>query len=159
VDPHLAPADLAVPRQDRRLEDYEPGAVCVYGPVRVTEAEIVDFARVHDPQPFHTDPVAAAAGPFGGLVASGMHSLAIAGRLFVGAFLPGTGSLGSPGFDEVRFLLPVRPGDELRLRVTVLESRRSRSKPDRGLVRTGWELLNQDGDIVLTLNGLNFISV
>ena len=159
MDPHLASADLAVPRQDRRLEDYQRGAVYVYGPARVTEAEIVDFARAYDPQSFHTDPVAAATGPFGGLVASGLHSLAIAGRLFVGTFLPGTGSLGSPGFDEVRFLRPVRPDDELRLRVTVLESRRSRSKPDRGLVRTGWELLNQDGDIVLTLTGLNIISV
>ncbi len=141
------------------LEDYRQGAVCVYGPVPITEAEIVDFARVHDPQPFHDDPVAAADGPFGGLAASGMHSLAIAGRLFVGGFLPSTSSLGSPGFDEVRFLHPVRPGDQLTLRVTVLESRRSRSKPDRGLVRTGWELLSQDGIVVLTLSGLNIIGV
>lgn len=148
---------VAAPRADRRLEDYEPGAVHEYGPVRVEAAEIVGFGRKYDPQPFHTDQAAAADSAFGGLIASGMHTLAIAGRLFVEGFLSGAGSLGSPGFDEVRFVRPVRPGDELRLRLTVLEARRSRSKPDRGLVRTGWEVLNQDGDVVLTLHGLNLV--
>lgn len=151
-------SDLTVSIDERHFEDYVLGSVYEYGPVTLSDAEIIEFAEKYDPQPFHTDPDAARGGPFGGLAASGLQSLAVAMQLFVGNFLSTTGSLGSPGLDELRFLLPVRPNDELRLRVTVVEARLSKSKPDRGLVRTKWELINQDNAPVLSLLGLNFIA-
>lgn len=146
-------------REHLRFEDYQEGLTCTYGPVTVTEVQIVEFAREHDPQPFHTDPAAAGRGPFGGLVASGLHTLAIAQKLFLANFLSSTASLGSPGFDELRWLAPVRPGDELTLSVSVTDARRSRSKPDRGLVRTAWALINGKDEPVMTLSGMNFIGV
>ena len=94
-------------------------------------------------------------GPFGGLIASGWHTAGIAMRLIVDHYLSRVASLASPGVDELRWPTPVRPGDSLRLRTTILDTRRSRSKPDRGLVRTRAELLNQDDQIVLSLLAMN----
>ena len=153
----LSATDFAVPIEERYFEDYQPGAVYEYGSVAVTEAEIIDFARRYDPQDIHIDPEAAARGNFGGLIASGWQTATIMMRLLVGHFLPRTASLGSPGIDELRWTRPVRPGDVLRIRVTVLEATRSRSRPDRGMVRTLVEVLNQDGEVVMSLKPMNLL--
>jgi acyl dehydratase len=142
---------------ERWFEDYLPGTTTEAGPVRVEETEVVDFARRFDPQPFHVDAEAAAAGPFGGLIASGWHTCALMMRLLAEEYLSPVSSLGSPGVDELRWLLPVRPGDELLLRTTVEEARVSRSKPDRGLVTTRVEMVNQAGAAVLRLRAVNLI--
>src|SRR5580658_11248563 len=129
------------------------------GSVSVDQAEIISFARQFDPQPFHVDPVAAAAGPFGGLIASGWHTAALAMRLLVDNYLSAEASLGGAGADEIRWPYPVRPGDTLRVRATVVESRRSLSKPDRGIVKTLAEAVNQDGQTVMRATAINFLSV
>jgi len=144
--------------EERYFEDYIPGAVFEYGEIRVDEAEIIEFARRFDPQEMHIDPEAAARGRFGGLIASGWHTAAMMMRLVAENFLPKKASLGSPGIDELRWLRPVRPGDVLRLRVTVLEATRSRSRPDRGVVRTFMKVLNQDGEVVMSLKPMNIIA-
>ncbi len=144
--------------EERYFEDYIPGAIFEYGKIRVDEAEIIEFARRFDPQDMHVDPEAARRGRFGGLVASGWHTAAMMMRLVVENFLPKEASLASPGIDELRWLRPVRPGDALRLRVTVLEATRSRSRADRGVVRTLMEVLNQDGEVVMSLKPMNIIA-
>jgi acyl dehydratase len=153
----LSDGDFAAGAADRYFEDYVVGAVYEYGYASVSEADIVAFAERFDPQPIHVDAQFAASGPFGGLIASGWHTAAIAMRLIVDHYLPRAASLASPGIDELRWPTPVRPGDKLRLRTTIVEARPSRSKPDRGLVRTHAELLNQDGHTVLTLTAMNLI--
>jgi acyl dehydratase len=153
----LSEDDFAAPIDDRYFEDYVPGAVYEYGYITVTEAEILEFARTFDPQPIHVDPEFAAAGPFGGLIASGWHTAGIMMRMFADHCLSRVASLASPGIDELRWPAPVRPGDSLRLRATVVEARRSRSKPDRGLVRTRAELINQDDEVVLQLTAMNIL--
>ena len=152
----LSDADFAVPIEERHFEDYHEGAVYEYGDVSVTDDEIIAFARDFDPQPFHVDLAYARTGPFGGLVASGFHTNALFMRLFADHFLSHVASLGSPGFDELRWTVPVRSGDQLRLRTTILASRPSASKPDRGLVRTRGEMLVGD-DIVMSLIITNFL--
>ncbi len=151
----MTAADFAVSAEDRWFEDYLRGSVFEYGDIRVTEAEIIEFARRYDPQYIHIDRAAAADGPFGGLIASGWHTVALMMRLLVDRFLPKTASLGSPGIDELRWLKPVRPGDVLRIRITVLDATPSRSRPDRGVVRTLVEVLNQDRDVVMSLKPMN----
>jgi acyl dehydratase len=145
------------PETQLYLEDFVPGSVREFGPAVVGEAEIIEFARRYDPQPIHTDPEWARTGPFGGLIASGWHTAAVAMRLLVDQYLPTAASLASPGIDELRWLRPVRPGDELRVRVTVIESRPSRSKPDRGLLRSRIEVLEADGSAVMTMIGMNIV--
>jgi acyl dehydratase len=142
---------------DRYFEDYVPGCVHEFGSIQVTEADIIEFAKRYDPQEFHVDPAAAVHGPYGGLIASGWHTAALMMRMFAEDFLSKASSLGSPGIDELRWPRPVRPGDTLRVRVTVLEARRSRSKPDRGIVSSLAEVLNQDGDVVLSMKAATFI--
>jgi len=134
-----------------------PGSVRTSGTVLVTEEEIIEFAKRYDPQVFHTDPVAARDSIYGGLVASGWHTAAMAMRLIVENYLSGVASVGSPGVDEVRWLKPVRPGDKLSVRVTVLEARRSESKPDRGIVRSLVEVLNQDMAVVMSFKGVTMV--
>jgi acyl dehydratase len=146
-----------VPAEDRYFEDYVPSSVFEYGEIRVSEAEIIEFARRFDPQDMHVDPAAASRGRFGGLIASGWHTTAMMMRVVVDHFLPKHASLGSPGIDELRWLQPVRPGDVLRVRVTVLEVTRSRSKPDRGIVRSLMEVLNQRGEVAMSLKAMNII--
>ena len=153
----MSDADLVVPVTDLYFEDYAPGSVCVYGQNAMTESDIVEFARRYDPQPMHTDPVAAARGPFGGLIASGWHTTACVMRVLVERYLSHVAALVSPGIDEMRWKAPVRPGDILRVRVTVLEASPSRSKPDRGLVRTLIEALNQNDEIVLSMRAMNLL--
>jgi acyl dehydratase len=142
---------------DQCFEDFVPGSVRTSGTVLVTEEEIIEFAKRYDPQVFHTDPDAARDSIYGGLVASGWHTAAMAMRLIVENYLSGVASVGSPGVDEVRWLLPVRPGDRLSVRVTVLEARRSESKPDRGIVRSLVEVLNQDMAVVMSFKGVTMV--
>jgi acyl dehydratase len=144
-----------VPVADRHFEDFVPGEVSEFGPITIDEADVVAFARRYDPQPVHIDRDAATAGPFGGLIASGWHTASLVMRILVEHYLARGAALASPGVDELRWLQPVRPGDVLRVRVTVLEARRSRSKPDRGLVRTRIEALNQDDAVVMSMIAMN----
>lgn len=141
----------------RYFEDYLPGTVHEFGSLTVDEAEIIDFGNRYDPQEFHVDPMAAARGPFGGLIASGWHTCALMMRMFADNYLSKVSSLGSPGIDELRWLRPVRPGDTLRVRASVLETKRSRSKPDRGVVHTLTEVLNQNGEVVLSAKAMTLI--
>jgi acyl dehydratase len=154
----LSATEFAAPAADRYFEDYVPDAVFEYGEIPVTEAEILEFARRFDPQYIHVDRERAVEGPFGGLIASGWHTAAMMMRLIVDNFLPKNASLGSPGIDELRWLRPVRPGDVLSVRLSVLEATRSRSKPDRGVVRTLCEVLNQDRAVVMSLKAMNIIA-
>lgn len=135
---------------DVYLDDLEPGAVYELGRRRLERDEIVAFARQYDPQPFHLDAAAAAASIYGGLIASGWHTACVFMRLFADGLLNGAAAMGSPGIDELRWLKPVRPGDELAARVEVVEVRPSRSRPDRGIARLRCALANQAGADVLT---------
>jgi acyl dehydratase len=132
-------------------EDMQAGEVVELGSVDVTEEEIVDFARRYDPQPFHVDPAAAAESVFGGLIASGWHTGAMWMRLYVSSLLGSSSAQGSPGIEELRWLAPVRPGDTLHGRLTVLETTPSERRPDRGTVRIRGEMVNQDGVTVLSM--------
>jgi acyl dehydratase len=149
---------FATPIDQRFFEDYIPGAIYEFGSISVEEAEIISFARRFDPQPFHTDPEAAAQSMYGGLIASGWHSASLMMRLVVDHYLSHVASLGSPGVDELRWLYPVRPGDTLSIRVAVTETRRSRSKPDRGVLHSFCELLNQHGQTVMTMKAINLLA-
>lgn len=153
----LGAADFPVPIDDRYFEDYVPGATYEYGHLVVTEREIVEFARRFDPQPIHTDPAFAAAGPFSGLIASGWHSAGLLMRLFADHYLSRVASLASPGVDELRWAAPLRPGDEVRLRVAITGARPSRSKPDRGLVHADAALLNQDDRCPISFKVTNIL--
>ena len=123
----------------------------------MTKEEIVAFAREFDPQPFHVDEEAARRSPFGGLIASGWHSAALCMRMIVSMLGPDSGSLGSPGVDELRWLKPVKPGDELSVHVEVLEAVPSRSKPDRGLVKLRYTMRNQNGEDVMSMIALGLV--
>jgi acyl dehydratase len=149
---------FSVPIDDRYFEDYREGSVFTFGPIEVEESEVISFAERFDPQTIHTDPAKAAAGPFGGLIASGWHTASLMMRLFVDNYLSAVASLASPGVDELRWLRPVRPGDQLRLRVSVLETKPSRSKPDRGMVVSLLEALNQPGEVVFSLKAMNLLA-
>jgi len=133
------------------FEDLEPGRVHELGSHTVSEEEILAFARQWDPQSFHVDPEAAKESVFGGLIASGWHTGAMWMRLYVDSLLDGAASMGSPGIEELRWLAPVRPGDTLRGRLTVLEATPSERRPDRGTVRIRGEMVNQDGVTVLSM--------
>lgn len=148
---------FTVPLADRYFEDYVPGLVAEYGGVPVSEASIVEFAAAFDPHVMHLDPVAALAGPFGGLIASGWHTTAVMMRIMVDNYLNERTSLGSPGVDELRWHRPVRAGDILSARFTVLSARVSASKPDRGLVHTRIEVVDQAGDLVMSQVMMNLI--
>ena len=151
--------DLPVAVGQRYLEDYPPGAVALYGPIVVDEAEVVDFARRYDPQPFHIDHAAAAKSPFGGLIASGWHTSAMMMRVLVDRFFSPVAGLGSPGIDELRWTAPVRPGDRLYVKVTVIDARHSASKPDRGLLRLETQVLKEDGTPAMTMKAMSFVKV
>ena len=123
----------------------------------ISKESILAFAREFDPQPFHTDEEAAKRSIYGGLLASGWHTGSLLMRILNDGLLKDTASLGSPGVDELRWLKPVRPGDVLSARMTVLESIPSRSKPDRGLIRSLMELRNQHGEVVVSVRGLSLL--
>jgi acyl dehydratase len=142
------------------LEDFHAGDVAETPARRVSREEMVAFAREFDPQPFHVDEEAAKRSPFGGLVASGWHTASLCMRMVVEHALARdgeTGSLGSPGVDELRWLRPVRPGDSLTVRIEVLEVVPSRSKADRGLVKLRYTMRNQDAQDVMTMVALGIM--
>lgn len=142
----------------RYLEDFTVGEEIVTAGRTVTEEAIVAFASQYDPQYFHIDVEAARESPFGGLIASGFQTLAIAFRLFLDTGVFAGTSLGSPGMDEVRWLRPVRPGDTLRTIATVTELRPSASKPERGLLSAAFRIFNQHDDVVMTIATKTFIA-
>ncbi len=149
--------DSITPLSERYFEDYAIGATLEVGTITVDQDEMIAFARRYDPQPFHTDPEAAAHSIYGGLIASGWHTAAMMMRLIVEHYLPRKASLGSPGVDELRWSRPVRPGDRLTVRVTVLDTKRSRSKPDRGALTSFVEVLNQERQVVMSMKAVNFL--
>lgn len=138
------------------FEDFVEGQTVELGAFSLSEEEIIDFASKYDPQPMHVDPEAARQSIYGGLIASGWHTAASYMRLVVDNVLAGTDSIGSPGVDQLRWLKPVRPGDSLTARFHILETRTSNSRPERGIVRSRGELLNQAGDVVMTCEAVNF---
>ena len=136
------------------FEDFRVGQVIELGSRTVSKDEIIAFARQFDPQPFHVDEAAAERSIYGGLIASGWHTGSLFMRLLYDGLLSHAASMGSPGQDELRWIKPVRPGDTLSARGLVEELIPSRSKPDRGLIRTTYEVFNQDGDKVMMVRGL-----
>ncbi|GAC1581944.1 MAG: MaoC family dehydratase [Candidatus Elarobacter sp.] len=141
----------------RYLEDYPAGAEAEFGSVTVDEAELRAFAERYDPQPFHTDAEAAKRWPYGGLITSGWHTAAMAMRLLVDHFIDGESSMGSPGLGPLRWNVPVRPGDTLRVHARVASNRRSSSKPDRGTLVFEVSVLNQRDDVVMEIE--NWIAI
>ena len=135
------------------FEDFQPGDRFESATLTITERLIVDYARLYDPQPFHTDPEAAKTSIYGGLIASGGQTIALSFKLFLETGVLSACSLGSPGLDEVRWKAPIRPGDTLRVVAEVLETRPSASNPDRGIVRILYTTLNQRGEAVTSLIG------
>lgn len=135
------------------FEDFSPGFVLEADGPTVTAEEIVAFARQYDPQPFHVDPEAAKSSLFGGLCASGWHTASLCMRMMCDAYLLDAASLGSPGIDELRWTKPVFAGDRLKWKMTVLEQRPSRSRPEMGSVLSKWEVFNQKGEPVMHMTG------
>lgn len=142
---------------DRYFEDYLPGSVWDLGEVAIDELEIVEFAERYDPQPIHTDPDAARLGPYGGVIASGWQTCVLTMQRFVPNYLSAKSSLGSPAIDELRFPVPVRPGDRLHVTAMVLDARTSATRTDRGIVRTKIETRTADGVLVLSMIVVNFV--
>lgn len=138
----------------RYFEDFKPGDIMTHDGISLSEDDILEFAGKYDPQPFHTDTAAAEQTIYGGIIASGWHTASTTMRMMYESFIRESSSMGSPGLDSIRWLIPVRPGDVLTLRVTVRETRRSRSKPDRGIVFSTTETLNQHGEVVMTFSGM-----
>ncbi len=140
------------------FDDFESGQQFHSKGVTITESQILDFALVYDPQPFHLDKRAAEEGPFNGLIASGFQTLSLAFRLFYQANVINACSMGSPGFDELRWVRPVRPEDTLRVTATVKEMRPSKSKPDRGTLLMDYEVFNQIGEVVMTFTAIHILA-
>jgi acyl dehydratase len=135
-------------------EDLAAIPIADVGTRSISSDDIVRFAREYDPQPFHVNEEAAKHSVFGGLIASGWMTCAIVMRMMCDSYLLESASLGSPGIDNVRWLLPVRPGDTITVVRKMLEARKSASKPDRGIIRSRWEVCNQKGELVMTMEGL-----
>lgn len=140
------------------FEDFKPGEVITYGDRLVTEQEIVDFARQYDPQDFHLDPEAGKRSLLRGLAASGWHSACILMRMNCDAFIFEMAGLGSPGIEELKWIAPVRPGDRLRARRTIMGARVSGKRPEMGFVDFLFELLNQNGEAVLSQRNVIMIA-
>ena len=143
--------------ETRYLDDLTVGDRFGSGSAVLSEADILDFARAYDPQPFHLDAAAAARSPYGGIIASGFQTIALGFRVFIEQGLLRDSSMGSPGLDELRWKAPVRPGDTLRTEVEVLEVRPSASRPDRGLARMRYGILNQRGEEVASFVALHLL--
>ncbi len=140
------------------FDDLPKGYTFETGTRTLSEGDIIGFARQWDPQTFHTDPEAAKGSPYGGLIASGFHTLLTAFNLTLGANVWNEASMGSPGMDSLRWIRPVRPGDTLRVRIEVTSSTPSQSRDDRG--RTGFQhtVLNQNGEVVMTYHCVNILA-
>jgi acyl dehydratase len=140
---------LAMPRF--HWEDFEPGSVSIYGPRLITREEIVAFAAEFDPQPMHLDEAAASATLLGGLAASGWHTCCLLMRMIADGFLRDSAAMGAPGIDEVRWLKPLRPDTQIRVRATVLDTRPSQSKPERGFVKFLFEVIDAQDQLLADL--------
>lgn len=134
------------------FEEFQIGTEYPLKPIHVSREDIIQFAEQYDPQKIHVDEEFAAEGPFGGLIASGYHTLAVVWSRWVQANAMGDESMGGPGLDTVQWLAPVRPGDTLYTTVTITETRRSNSKP-RGIILFRFEVQNQDGTSVMVTEG------
>lgn len=139
--------------------EFHEGQLIEAGPYEVSEEELLAFARAYDPQWFHVDAAAAQAGRFHGLIASGWHTCGIAMRLAVDKALAGSESFASPGLAYVKWRHPVRAGDRLHLRATVLEVRRSESRPTLGILRWRWQLFNSHEVEVLDLEATSLFDL
>jgi acyl dehydratase len=139
------------------LEDLQPGLILTTREATVTEDEIVDFARQFDPQYFHVEPVAAPSSAFGGLVASGLHTLSLSFRLFFDLNIWEEAIIGSPGMRDIKFLAPLRPGDRIRSTIAITEVRPSASKPDRGVVTTRHDTVNQRDELIFSAVCLHMV--
>ena len=142
---------------ERYFDDFDEGECFKTRGVTLTESMILDFALAYDPQPFHLDTEAARESLYGGLIDSGFQTLALGFRMVLETGVFRTSSMGSPGFDELRWLKPVRPGDTLRVEFEVTEKRPSSSKPDRGILRAAYRYVNQKGETVLTFTGMHLL--
>jgi acyl dehydratase len=140
----------------RYFEDFAEGETFELGSFSYTEQQIIEFAREYDPQPMHTDPAAARDSIYGGLIASGWQTATSYMRVLVDQMMRDSAQIGSPGIDRLRWLKPVRPGDRLLARFTVLEARASNSRPDWGIVRSRGEVLNQKAEVVMDVEAVNF---
>jgi acyl dehydratase len=134
-------------------EDLQTGSVRELGSYTVSADEIKEFAEQFDPQPFHIDEAAGKRSIFGNLCASGWHTCALAMKLTVENFLNESASMGSPGLESLRWLKPVYPGDTLSLKHRITESRPLRKRREIGLVRSVWEMSNQNGEVVMLMEG------
>jgi acyl dehydratase len=142
----------------RYFEDFAVGDELVTNGRTLTEDAIIAFAALYDPQYFHIDVEAAGESTFGGLIASGFHTLVIGFRAVLDTGILAGTSMGSPGMDEVRWLRPVRPGDTLHTVMRVVDARPSASKPDRGIVLNAFRVVNQRGEDVLTFSSNVFVA-
>jgi acyl dehydratase len=142
----------------RYFDDFPEGYTVEVGTFSLSADEIIAFGRRYDPQPMHVDPEAARASVYGGLIASGWQTAASYMRLLVDSVIGESASMGSPGIDNLRWFKPVRPDEQLRGRFTVIESRPSNSRPDWGIVRSRGELINQADEVVMSLDGVNFLA-
>lgn len=149
----MSPDQATVHPRERYFEDYQAGEVFEFGDKLITAAEIIAFATQYDPQVFHLDAEAAKKTHFGGLAASGWMTASVVMRMVVDNFISRVASEGSPGIDDLRWLKPVLAGDRLSARLSVLATRRSASKPTRGLIQTKTEALNQHGEVVMSYLG------
>ncbi|UCD68101.1 MAG: MaoC family dehydratase [Betaproteobacteria bacterium] len=143
---------------DRYFDDFEVGERFRSRGATMTETDIINYALAYDPQPFHIDAEAAAKSAYGGLIASGQHTFGIGWRMFLQEGLFKACSMGSPGVDELRWTAPVRPGDTIYTEAEVLEIRPSGSKPDRGILRMGYRMVNQRDETVLTMSIVHILA-
>ena len=152
--------DLAFTDPDRKryFEDYIPGKSYVLGSVTIDSDEMLAFAKLYDPQDIHIDAERANAGPFGGLIASGWFTGAKAMPIYTRHYLSNASSMASPGLENLKWNAPVRAGDILTVKVTIKGTKKSRSKPDRGVVKTFLEIINQDDVAVMTIDVINMIA-
>ena len=141
----------------RYFEDYYPGETREFGSITIDETEMVEFAKRYDPQSFHVDRVAASTSAFGGIIASGWYSASVMMRMMVDHYISPVAGLGSPGLQELKWLIPVRAGDRLHVKVKVLDSRISQSKPDRGLIRSKVELVRSDEEVVMSMISVGMV--
>lgn len=141
----------------RYLDDFSVGEKFATGEAEITEAMILAFARDYDPQPFHLDPAAAKESIYGGLIASGFQTLALGFRLVWDTGVYAGSSMGSPGFDETRWLKPVRAGDRLHVEAEVIGITPSRSKADRGIIRVAYRYLDRHGEPLLTCTMMHIL--
>jgi acyl dehydratase len=142
-----------------KFAEFFQGQIIEAGPYHLTEEEVLQFAKAWDPQWFHTDPAAAEKGRFGGLIASGWQTCGIAMRLMADKALHGSESFASPGLAYIKWLHPVRPGDDLSVRGIVLETRVARSQPTMGILRWRWQLFNAAGVEVLDLEATSLFDL